>query len=70
MIHFAIPIDWLKGTSILGEIGLNDEEVLVLKKKFFFNDANIDRNDPVQLHLLFVQVRLRNEGYHLLIQFV
>lgn len=30
--------------------------MLTLKKKFFFNDANIDRSDPVQLHLLFSQV--------------
>lgn len=53
---FTPRVDWLKQTAILGELGLPDEEILVLKKKFFFNDANIDRNDPVQLHLLFVQV--------------
>jgi hypothetical protein len=30
--------------------------MVVLKKKFFFSDQNIDRNDPVQLNLLYVQV--------------
>jgi talin len=50
-------VDWLKAGAVLGEIGLADDDVLVLKKKFFFNDANIDRNDPVQLHLLYVQCR-------------
>ena len=27
------------------------------RKKFFFSDQNVDRNDPVQLHLLYVQSR-------------
>jgi len=31
--------------------------MLVLKKKFFFSDSNVDRNDPVQLHLMYVQSR-------------
>jgi talin len=29
----------------------------MLKKKFFFSDANVDRDDPVGLHLLYVQSR-------------
>jgi talin len=29
----------------------------LLKKKFFFSDQNIDRNDPIQLNLLYVQAR-------------
>ncbi|EFA77155.1 filopodin [Heterostelium album PN500] len=49
--------DWLKNNQILSEQGIQDSDILVLKKKFFFNDANIDRNDPVQLHLLYVQCR-------------
>ncbi len=31
--------------------------MVVLKKKFFFFDANVDKDDPVTLHLLFVQSR-------------
>ena len=27
------------------------------RKKFFFTDQNVDRNDPIQLHLLYVQSR-------------
>lgn len=30
--------------------------MLTLRKKFFFSDQNVDRNDPVQLNLLYVQV--------------
>ena len=29
--------------------------MVVMKKKFFFSDQNIDRNDPIQLNLLYVQ---------------
>lgn len=31
--------------------------VLTLRKKFFISDQNIDCSDPVQLHLLYVQLR-------------
>ena len=31
--------------------------MLTLRKKFFFSDQNVDRNDPVQLNLLYVQSR-------------
>jgi talin len=48
---------WLKAGQALHEQGISDAETLVLKKKFFFNDANIDRSDPVQLHLLFSQCK-------------
>eukprot|EP01132_Coremiostelium_polycephalum_P010257 gene10257-12581_t len=49
--------EWLNVNQILTEQGILETDILVLKKKFFFNDANIDRNDPVQLHLLYVQCR-------------
>jgi talin len=49
--------DWLNPAMSLEEQGVSEEEVLLLKKKFFFNDANVDRSDPIQLHLLYVQVR-------------
>ena len=31
--------------------------MVLLKKKFFFSDENVDRNDPIQLNLLYVQCR-------------
>ncbi len=49
--------EWLNPSISLQEQGVSEEDVLLLKKKFFFNDANVDRSDPVQLHLLFVQVQ-------------
>jgi talin len=31
--------------------------VLLLKKKFFFSDQAVDKNDPIQLNLIYVQSR-------------
>jgi talin len=28
---------------------------VILKKKFFFTDQNVDRNDPVQLMMMYTQ---------------
>ena len=39
------------------EQDVQSTDVLLLKKKFFFSDQNVDRNDPVQLHLLYMQSR-------------
>ena len=49
------PGVWLNPTLSLHENGVPEEATIILKKKFFFNDANVDRSDPMQLHLLFVQ---------------
>ena len=35
---------------------LFDHELILCRKKFHFSDQNVDRNDPVQLNLLFHQV--------------
>lgn len=31
--------------------------MLLLRRKFFYSDQNVDSRDPVQLNLLYVQVR-------------
>ncbi|KAI3637909.1 hypothetical protein MIR68_004558 [Amoeboaphelidium protococcarum] len=48
---------WLSPEKSLPEQGVAEADILLLKKKFFFSDQNIDRNDPIQLNLLFVQSR-------------
>ena len=48
---------WLSPEKTLAEQGVPETETLLLKKKFFFSDHNVDRNDPIQLTLLFVQSR-------------
>lgn len=40
--------------------------MLLLRRKFFYSDQNVDSRDPVQLNLLYVQVQLFIvNGFHL-----
>lgn len=48
---------WLHPDRALREQGITEEDIVILKKKFFFTDLNIDRNDPVQLGLLYEQAK-------------
>jgi len=50
-------VQWLNPTKPLIEQGFGENDVVIFKKKFFFSDQNIDRNDPIQLNLLYNQVR-------------
>ena len=51
-------MNWLNPDKSLREQGIEETAVLTLREKFFF-DQNVDRNDPVQLSLLYVQVSHR-----------
>lgn len=50
-------LDWVDHSMTLREQGIDEEETLLLRRKFFFSDSNIDSRDPVQLNLLYVQTR-------------
>ena len=41
----------------LCEQGIEESAVLTLRKKFFISDQNVCSNDPVQVNLLYVQLR-------------
>ena len=47
--------DWLDPDKTLYEEDVQDDEVLLFAKRFFSNDFNVDMNDPMQLHLIYVQ---------------
>lgn len=47
--------DWLDPDKTLYEEDIADDEVLLFAKRFFSNDFNVDMNDPMQLHLIYVQ---------------
>eukprot|EP00013_Stygamoeba_regulata_P005570 CAMPEP_0177638538 /NCGR_PEP_ID=MMETSP0447-20121125/5541_1 /TAXON_ID=0 /ORGANISM="Stygamoeba regulata, Strain BSH-02190019" /LENGTH=2427 /DNA_ID=CAMNT_0019140505 /DNA_START=274 /DNA_END=7558 /DNA_ORIENTATION=+ len=49
--------DWLSSTGTIHEQGVAEDALLVLRKRFFYTDANVDTSDPMQLHLLYVQTR-------------
>lgn len=46
---------WLNPDKTLREQGLEEEDFVVLKKKFFVTDQNVDRSDPVQLVIMYNQ---------------
>ena len=50
-------VGWVDHSKTLREQGVDENETLLLRRKFFFSDQNIDGRDPVQLNLLYVQVR-------------
>jgi len=50
-------LNWVDQSKTLREQGIDDEETLLLRRKFFYSDQNIDSRDPVQLNLLYVQTR-------------
>ena len=47
--------EWLHPHLTLHEQGVSDDAVIVLKKKFFVSDANIDTENPLTLHYLYLQ---------------
>lgn len=50
-------MNWLDHGRTLREQGVEENETLLLRRKFFYSDQNVDSRDPVQLNLLYVQVR-------------
>lgn len=53
---YLIAVQWLDLDKTLREQGIDDTHSLLLKRKFFYSDKNVDIKDPVQLNLLYVQV--------------
>lgn len=50
-------VNWIDPSKTLREQGIEEQETVLLRRKFFFSDGNIDGSDPVQLNLLYVQAR-------------
>ena len=51
-----LAVNWLDHTRTLREQGVEDMEMLIFRRKYFYSDQNVDKRDPVQLNLLYVQV--------------
>ncbi|ESN92443.1 hypothetical protein HELRODRAFT_115799 [Helobdella robusta] len=56
-LHTDDELDWLDHNKSLREQGVDEKETLLLRRKYFFSDQNVDARDPIQLHLLYVQTR-------------
>ncbi|KAM7015412.1 talin-2 isoform 2-T2 [Tautogolabrus adspersus] len=56
-LHTDDDLNWLDHSRTFREQGVDENETLLLRRKFFYSDQNVDSRDPVQLNLLFVQAR-------------
>ncbi|XP_069482825.1 talin-1 isoform X1 [Ambystoma mexicanum] len=56
-LHTDDELNWLDHGRTLREQGVDENETLLLRRKFFYSDQNVDSRDPVQLNLLYVQAR-------------
>ncbi|KAL4706644.1 hypothetical protein ACJJTC_005029 [Scirpophaga incertulas] len=50
-------VEWLEQKKTLRELGVEPRCTVLLKRRLFFSDRNVDSRDPVQLNLLYVQAR-------------
>ncbi|XP_051989863.1 talin-2-like [Xyrauchen texanus] len=56
-LHTDDDLNWLDHGCTFREQGVEESETLLLRRKFFYSDQNVDSRDPVQLNLLYVQAR-------------
>ncbi|KAM6150038.1 talin-2 isoform 4-T4 [Erethizon dorsatum] len=56
-LHTDDDLNWLDHSRTFREQGVDESETLLLRRKFFYSDQNVDSRDPVQLNLLYVQAR-------------
>ncbi|KAI2648250.1 Talin-2 [Labeo rohita] len=56
-LHTDDDLNWLDHSRTFREQGVEESEILLLRRKFFYSDQNVDSRDPVQLNLLYVQVK-------------
>jgi hypothetical protein len=50
-------VEWLDQHKTLRELSVDPKQTVLLKRRLFFSDRNVDSRDPVQLNLLYVQAR-------------
>ncbi|KAL5112171.1 Talin-2 [Taenia crassiceps] len=49
--------NWLPHAKTFRQLGIKETDNLLLQRKYFFSDQNIGVRDPVQLNLLFIQLK-------------
>ncbi|CDS39815.1 talin [Echinococcus multilocularis] len=56
-LHTDDEVIWLNPAQSLRQQGIDEKEILLLRRRYFFSDMNVDARDPVQLNLLYVQLK-------------
>nr|CDS22504.1 talin 2 [Echinococcus granulosus] len=49
--------NWLPHAKTFRQLGIEETDNLLLQRKYFFSDQNVGARDPVQLNLLFIQLK-------------
>ncbi|VDL62109.1 unnamed protein product [Hymenolepis diminuta] len=49
--------NWLSHAKTFRQLGIEEKDNLLLQRKYFFSDQNVGARDPVQLNLLFIQLK-------------
>ena len=52
----CVVVMWVDQSRTLVQQGIAEGDVLLLKRRYFYSDQNVDARDPVQCNLLYVQV--------------
>ncbi|MEQ2217997.1 hypothetical protein XENOCAPTIV_027718, partial [Xenoophorus captivus] len=61
-LHTDDDLNWLDHSRTFREQGVDENETLLLRRKFFYSDQNVDSRDPVQLNLLYVQEKMKSKN--------
>lgn len=48
---------WVDHSKTLDEQEIHEQDVVLLRRRFFYSDQNVDSRDPIQLGLLYLQTR-------------
>nr|VZI52668.1 unnamed protein product [Spirometra erinaceieuropaei] len=56
-LHTDDDLNWLSHSKTLRQHGIEETDNLLLQRKYFFSDQNVDARDPVQLNLLYLQLK-------------
>ncbi|THD23639.1 Talin-1 [Fasciola hepatica] len=56
-LHTDDELNWLAPGKTLRQHGIEESEILFLRRKYFYSDQNVDTRDPVQLNLLYIQLK-------------
>ena len=56
-LSLSLSALWLDQSKTLRQQEIDEQSTVVLRRKYFFSDTNIDQRDPIQLNLLYVQVK-------------
>lgn len=58
LIHIKFFLgEWLNSTQSLNEQSVPDDAIILIEKKFFVTDATLSTEDPLTLHLVYIQCR-------------